>query len=148
MRHVSRATWKQRLNTTLFSAHVEGPGIPRGLSVWGGSGYQSLPPPSVCYIVNRTTPQLLVDKTFAFPHRLCGFSPHSIMDPTDEKGALHTERADSEDVKGAAVKEAQVHSVALTEAINAQKPSLKSPSMMKLYAIMGIGVSQHRKNAC
>lgn len=41
--------------------------------------------------------------------------------------------------KESVTKEANVHSVALAEAIAAQKPSKWSRNMIKLYAIMGIG---------
>nr|OQO29514.1 hypothetical protein B0A51_02606 [Rachicladosporium sp. CCFEE 5018] len=41
--------------------------------------------------------------------------------------------------KGPVVKEANVHSVALTEALEAQKPKLWSRSMIQLYLIMGVG---------
>lgn len=41
--------------------------------------------------------------------------------------------------KGSVAKEANVHSVALTEALAAQKPSPWSRNMIKLYMIMAIG---------
>lgn len=47
------------------------------------------------------------------------------------------DNVDDDLAKGPAVKEATVHSVALTEAINAQKPSLWSRNMLQLYFIMG-----------
>jgi len=51
----------------------------------------------------------------------------------------HLQTVESNMEKSAAVKETAVASVALTAAINAQKPSLLSPNMLRLYLIMGIG---------
>jgi len=50
---------------------------------------------------------------------------------------VRVDNVDDDLVKGPAVKEANVASVALTEAINAQKPSLWSKNMLQLYFIMG-----------
>lgn len=64
------------------------------------------------------------------------------MDPLNEKEASathHVSDLDDDLKKGPAVKEANVASVALTAAVNAQKPSLWSRNMIKLYYIMGIG---------
>ena len=63
------------------------------------------------------------------------------MDIADEKtfGATHVQDIDDGITKGPVVKEAKVASAALTAAINAQKPSLWSKNMIKLYLIMGIG---------
>ncbi|KAK6429238.1 hypothetical protein LTR95_014613, partial [Oleoguttula sp. CCFEE 5521] len=41
--------------------------------------------------------------------------------------------------KGSVVKEANVHSVALAEALEAQKPKIWSRSTIQLYLIMGVG---------
>ncbi|KXS93863.1 hypothetical protein AC578_3413 [Pseudocercospora eumusae] len=65
-----------------------------------------------------------------------------IMDTLKEKEASathHVSDLDDDLRKGPAVKEANVASVALTAAVNAQKPSLWSRNMIKLYSIMGIG---------
>lgn len=51
----------------------------------------------------------------------------------------HVTDIDNELRKDSTAKEANVHSVALAEAIAAQKPSKWSKNMLKLYAIMGIG---------
>lgn len=58
----------------------------------------------------------------------------------DEKPVQqHADVEEDELRKGSVSKEANVHSVALTEAIAAQKPNKWSKNMLKLYAIMGIG---------
>ncbi|KAF2162117.1 hypothetical protein M409DRAFT_69331 [Zasmidium cellare ATCC 36951] len=57
----------------------------------------------------------------------------------DFKEAIGTEHVIDDQVKGPAVKEAQVASVALTAAVNAQKPSLWSKNMTQLYCLMGVG---------
>lgn len=51
----------------------------------------------------------------------------------------HVADVDDDLQKGTAVKEANVASVALTAAVNAQKPELWSRGMIQLYMIMGIG---------
>lgn len=51
----------------------------------------------------------------------------------------HIAYVDDELRKNSVTKEANVRSVALAEAIAAQKPSKWSKNMLKLYAIMGIG---------
>lgn len=67
------------------------------------------------------------------------------MEPANEKDfkeavdTQHVVNIDDDTTKGPAVKEKAVHSVALTAAIEAQKPSLWSKNMLTLYAIMGIG---------
>lgn len=64
------------------------------------------------------------------------------MDAKDEKQpstTQHVANVQDDLQKGPAVKEAQVASVALTAAINAQKPKLWSRNMIQLYAIMGVG---------
>lgn len=62
------------------------------------------------------------------------------MDSSREKEFLGPEVTEhAVDYKDVPVKEAAVHSVALTAAINAQKPKLWSRSMIQLYMIMGVG---------
>lgn len=51
----------------------------------------------------------------------------------------HVTNVDDELRKDSTTKEANVHSVALAEAIAAQKPAKWSRNMLQLYAIMGIG---------
>lgn len=51
----------------------------------------------------------------------------------------HVVSVEDEPRKGSVAKEANVHSVALTEALAAQKPSPWSRNMLQLYAIMGVG---------
>ncbi|OAL49238.1 general substrate transporter [Pyrenochaeta sp. DS3sAY3a] len=59
----------------------------------------------------------------------------------DEMGAVtqHMSAVDDDLNKSGHVKEAHVASVALAAAVEAQKPNLWSPNMIKLYGIMGIG---------
>lgn len=58
----------------------------------------------------------------------------------DEKAATqHVADMQDDMSKAPATIEANVASVALTEAVNARKPSLWSTNMLKLYGIMGIG---------
>lgn len=64
----------------------------------------------------------------------------------DVPPAYHNEGTDVRDEKhlGNVVQEENVHSVALAEAVLAQKPSPWSKSMMKLYFIMGKIHAQHQ----
>ncbi|KXT11191.1 hypothetical protein AC579_830 [Pseudocercospora musae] len=85
------------------------------------------------------------EETNSCPVALCsellGLSAR-IMDTLKDKEASathHVSDLDDDLKKGPAVKEANVASVALTAALNAQKPSLWSRNMIKLYFIMGIG---------
>lgn len=59
----------------------------------------------------------------------------------DEKPAdqQHVSHVDDEPRKGSVSKEQNVHSVALAEAMAAQKPDPKSKGMIKLYMILAIG---------
>ena len=55
----------------------------------------------------------------------------------DEKDAgAYVVDFEGNDLKGPVVKEANVHSVALAEALQAQKPSIWSRNMLQLYLIM------------
>lgn len=57
----------------------------------------------------------------------------------DEKRPSLSVHIEDEVRKHSVVKEKAVHSAALTAAVEAQKPSLLSRNMLKLYFIMGIG---------
>lgn len=58
----------------------------------------------------------------------------------EEKPAnQHVDSIDDEPRKDSVAKEANVRSVALAEALAAQKPSPWSRNMLQLYAIMGVG---------
>lgn len=63
----------------------------------------------------------------------------STLAQKEESQAEQFQTVESNMEKSAAVKETAVASVALTAAVNAQKPSLLSPNMLRLYLIMGIG---------
>jgi hypothetical protein len=60
------------------------------------------------------------------------------MDDKDSRSASHVADVDDGLTKGPIVKETNVHSVALEEALQAQKPSLWSKNMLHLYFIMGL----------
>lgn len=61
----------------------------------------------------------------------------------DEKDtSAHIVDVDGDELKGPVVKEANVHSVALAEALQAQKPSIWSRNMLQLYLVMSEWISQ------
>lgn len=72
------------------------------------------------------------------------------MDMDSKKEAtMYTHGGATEDelTKAPAVKETNVHSVALAEAVSVQKPSIWSKNMLRLYLIMGKDFVQGKYNA-